>query len=176
MTWILTATGRVFDYLAPDPDAISIIDIATHLSREPRFAGGTKRAYSVAQHSWLASHIVPKGFELEALLHDAHEYIGKDMPSPLKRLLADYQAIIRPIDRLIRDKFGLPPEMSPQVARADLVLLATERRDLCPEHAAPWECLEGIRPLERPIMVCSEYRARMQFLERFIELTHWRAA
>lgn len=176
MSWILTASARQFDYLAPDPGAISILDIATHLSRESRFAGATRRAYSVAQHSWHVSHLVPRGFELEGLLHDAHEFVGKDLPSPLKRQLPDYRAIMAPIDRMIREKFGLPPDMSGPVARADLIMLATERRDLCPEHAAPWEVLDGIHPLDRPIYAWSEQRARMMFLERFIELTNWRAA
>lgn len=176
MSWILTASARRFDYLAPDPEAISIIDIATHLAREPRYGGATKRAYNVAQHSWFVSQIVPRGFELEGLLHDAEEYVGKDIMSPLKALLPDYKALMKPIDQTIRAKFGLPPDMSPCVHKADLIMLATERRDLVPEHAEPWSCLEGIRPLERPIQVWSEQRSRMMFLERFIELTNWRAA
>lgn len=176
MSWILTASARQFDFLAPDPAVISILDIATHLAREPRFAGATRRTYNVAQHSWFVSHLVPRGYELEGLLHDAHEYVCKDLPSPLKHELPDYRAIVAPIDLAIREKFGLPAEMSIPVAKADLIMLATERRDLCPEHAAPWDVLEGIRPLDRPIIVANEQRARLMFLERFIELTNWRAA
>ena len=69
--WILTFSGRHIDFLHPVPDEIRIGDIARGLSRACRFAGQTRTFYSVAQHSVLASRIVPEAFALEALLHEA---------------------------------------------------------------------------------------------------------
>ncbi|TKI02119.1 HD family hydrolase, partial [Martelella alba] len=130
MTWITTFSGRHFDYADPDINSICITDIIHALSNECRYAGHCSQFYSVAQHSVLTSMIVPPAFALEALLHDAAEAYCKDIPAPLKRLLPDYHAVENRVDAVIRRRFGLPEAMSPEVKRADLIMLATERRDL----------------------------------------------
>ncbi len=111
MTWITTFSGRRFDYINPDIYSIRISDIAHALSNECRYAGHCPQFYSVAQHSILTSMIVPPALALEALLHDAAEAYCKDIPSPLKRLLPDYQIIEGRVDALIRSNFGLPEKM-----------------------------------------------------------------
>lgn len=171
MTWILTATGKHFDFADPQPDQIDILDIAQGLANECRFAGHTSHFYSVAQHCWLASHIVAGGNEVEALLHDATEAYCKDIPLPLKLMLPDYKAIERRVDAVIRDKFGLPESMTPEVKRADLVLLATERRDLMPEDDTTWQIIQHIDPLPRRIMAMYPAKAQSNFLRRWVELT-----
>lgn len=171
MSWILTATGRHFSYLDPRAEDIHILDIAQGLASEARYNGHTRGFYSVAQHAWLASQIVPRGLALEALLHDATEAYCKDIPRPLKELLPDYQEIEARVDVTIRAAFGLPVSMSSEVKRADLILLATERRDLMPEDATPWAILEGIDPLPRRITTMQPSRAQAMFLKRYIELT-----
>ena len=153
MTWILTSSGRRFDYADPQPHMIELGDIAQALSKESRFNGHTQGFYSVAQHSFIASFIVPKARALEALLHDGTEAYMKDLPRPLKLLLPDYQAIEQAVDRAIRNKFGLPQTLSAEVKRADLIMLATERRDLMPPDDAPWAVLAGVEPLKEPLMV-----------------------
>ncbi|TKI02302.1 HD family hydrolase, partial [Martelella alba] len=130
MTWITTFSGRHFDYADPDINSICITDIIHALSNECRYAGHCPQFYSVAQHSVLTSMIVPPAFALEALLHDAAEAYCKDIPAPLKQLLPDYHAVESRVDAAIRRRFGLPEAMSPEVKRADLIMLATERRDL----------------------------------------------
>jgi len=80
MSWILTASGRHFNYLDPRPGDIDILDIAQGLANECRYTGQTRAFYSVAQHAWLASQIVPRICALEALLHDASEAYCKDIP------------------------------------------------------------------------------------------------
>lgn len=169
-SWILTRSGRHPDFLDPRPSEIEIEDIAVALSRDCRFSGQTRESYSVAQHSVLASWIVPEAYALEALLHDATEAFIKDLPRPLKRLLPAYVRIERRLDRVIRNKFGLPEKMSVPVHRADLILLATEKRDLMPPDPRPWACLEGIAPLPAPIVPWSENVALERFLERFAKL------
>jgi hypothetical protein len=130
MTWILTHSGKHFDFADPQPDQIDLLDIAQGLANECRYAGQSRVFYSVAQHCVIASHIVSPDHAIEALLHDAAEAYCKDIPKPLKRLLPDYQAVEARVDAAIREKFRLPATQSGQVKRADLILLATERRDL----------------------------------------------
>ena len=71
MSFIQTFTGKHFNYLDIQLDAIEIEDIANALSNICRFAGHLPEFYSVGQHSVLTSHLVPQEFALEALLHDA---------------------------------------------------------------------------------------------------------
>lgn len=177
MSWILTARGKHFDYLDPRAEDIDILDIAQALASECRFAGHTRAFYSVAQHAWLTSQIVPAEHALEALLHDAAEAYCKDIPQPLKLLLADYRDIEARVDGAIRAAFGLPLAMHSTVKRADLILLATERRDLMPADDTPWQILDGIDPLPRKITAMQPARAQAVFLKRYIELTtHLRRA
>ncbi|WP_145567328.1 HD family hydrolase [Yersinia aleksiciae] len=171
MSYITTYSGLDFDYLKPVASSICIDDIAQALSHECRFAGHLPNFYSVAQHSLLMSFIVEEQYALEALLHDASEAYCKDIPSPLKRLLPDYQAIERQVDLAIREKFGLPEEMGFVVHYADLVMLATERRDLDIDDGRPWPMLDGVPPSDISITPLTPLQARAKFLQRFNELT-----
>lgn len=169
MTWMLTFSGKQFDPIDPQPDMIDLIDIAHGLSHECRYAGQCRYFYSVAQHSVMVSQIVPLERALEGLLHDATEAYLKDIPRPLKALLPDYRSIEARVDAVIRDRFGLPAEMSMEVKDADLVLLATERRDLMPE-GAPWASLQGITPLGKTIRATHPGRAKSLFMEQTLKI------
>lgn len=144
MSYIQTLSGKHFDYINATTDDIDIEDIANALSNICRFAGHLPEFYSVAQHSVLASQIVPPELALEALLHDAAEAYCQDIPAPLKALLPDYRRIETEVDDLIRSKFNLPMHQTDVVKYADLVMLATERRDLEIDDGSVWPCLEGI--------------------------------
>lgn len=172
MTWITTHTGLHFDYIKPNPDAIYIRDIAIALSRECRFTGQSQKFYSVAQHSVECSYIVPEPFKFEALLHDAVEAYCKDIPSPLKKLLPDYQKIENNIDSVIRKKFNLPLTISAEVKRADLIMLATEHRNIA-NDGKEWPMLKDIPLLERKIDPIPSDVAYNRFIRRFYELSKW---
>jgi len=166
---LTTWTGKRIDYNAPSPDQIDIKDIAIALSRECRYAGHVREFYSVAQHSALCSAIVDDELALEALLHDASEAYLKDIPSPLKALLPDYKAIEARFDKVIRRYFGLPELGSEQVKAADIVVLATEIRDLIePGMIRP---PFGVEPLKLRIVPEHPENARDAFLRRFNYLT-----
>ncbi|WP_230942709.1 metal-dependent phosphohydrolase [Burkholderia cepacia] len=177
---ILTASGRYFDFLSPDPDSIVIEDIATALSRICRFTGHTTRFYSVAQHSVLVSYLVPQEFALQGLLHDASEaYLG-DVSSPLKQLLPDYKAIEQRVERAILERFRLPFPLHPSIKEADLRALVTERRDFMPEpidcyrvtDSVAWSWTEGIAATgATPLPTFNPAVARTVFLARYEELT-----
>lgn len=176
---ILTATGRYFDFLNPDPASIEIEDIATALSRICRFTGHTREFYSVAQHSVYVSYFVPQDHALAGLLHDAAEaYIG-DCSTPLKRMLPDYKAIEHRVERAICARFGLVYPLDQCVKAADLRMLLTERRDLMPQplpdnvqtDVIAWADFGGIPPLATRIRGLHSDDARQVFLDRFHELS-----
>lgn len=149
--WIVTVTGRHVDLLDPQPDMFCSEDICHSLSRLCRFNGHTSRFYSVAEHSWFGARelrcLHGEAAGIEFLLHDAHEAYTGDIVRPMKELLGDLGEIQAKIDAAIRVQFGLPATCSAAVHEMDLVMLATEKRDLLPLAIAEWDCLQGVRPL-----------------------------
>lgn len=172
MSWIRTFSGKHIDYQNIKPEDICIEDIATSLSNTCRFAGHLPEFYSVAEHSVLASYLVAPEFALEALLHDAQEAYCCDIPSPLKGLLPDYQRIENYIESVVRIKFALPAEMSLPVKYADLIMLATERKELELDDGTPWPVLDGITATEDVLITpLRPGQAYALFMSRFDELT-----
>jgi 5'-deoxynucleotidase YfbR-like HD superfamily hydrolase len=168
---ILTRGGTYFDFVTPRKSVITIEDIAHGLSNVCRFAGHTKVFYSVAQHCYHVSYLVPPEYAFEGLMHDAHEaYVG-DMPTPLKRLLPEYAEIEHRAEDAVLAAFGLERPLHRSVKKADLIMLATEQRDLLPPHDDEWALLRGVEPLKDEIHPWSPADACRYFLARFHELT-----
>jgi 5'-deoxynucleotidase YfbR-like HD superfamily hydrolase len=126
----------------------------------------------VAQHSVLVSTLVPQHYALEGLLHDAHEAFIGDVSTPLKMLLPDYHGVEKAVEKAVRERFGVPWALPWAVKHADLVALATERRDFMawnPDDT--WDCLTGIEPAEEPLVPWGPETARREFLARYSYLT-----
>lgn len=167
---ILTKSGHYFDLLKPGKSNINIEDIAHALSNICRFGGHTRYFYSVAQHSVMVSKVVPEELAMLGLLHDAAEaYIG-DMVTPLKQLDPRYKEIEFGIEHEIFRHFDLPVFKYDEVKRADLILLATEERDLLPPHEDTWELTRGVEPLPDAIFCWPPAIAKRNFMKRFNEL------
>jgi hypothetical protein len=104
MSLVRTISGKVIDVLDPDPRAISLEDIAHHLSMECRYGGAVKRHYSVAEHSiWvgLMAGVIDPAARIHGLMHDRAEYLIKDVQRPLKKKLLhdNYEKATYLIDR-----------------------------------------------------------------------------
>lgn len=180
MTWILTRSGRKFDLANPTADMVDPADIAHSLSMQCRFNGHTSSFYSVAQHCYLVADLVPAEHQLHALLHDATEaYVG-DLVRPLKegmRNWANYHGLACAYDvaeqqvwEAICERFDLDPRLPASVKHADLVALATEKRDLMPQHQEPWPCLDGITPAPDRIHSWTPATAAIHYQARLMNL------
>lgn len=170
MTGITTFSGLNFNYLNPTLQSICIEDITQSLSHECCFAGHLAAFYSVAQHSLLLSQLVPPEYALEALLYNASAAYCRDIPSPLKQLLPNYQIVESLVDTVIRKKFALPSEKSDVVHFYHLIMLATEIKELDIRDGRTRPMLTGIPVKNMAISPMLPAQVRSVFLTRFNEL------
>lgn len=174
---ILLACGRTISLRSPDHGQLTIETLAHSLAQINRFTGHCHRPYSVAEHSLLVAEIIERaGYgslaALAGLMHDAHEALSGDVTSPVKREMrrhatsmafearqlpearaySDFDRVEAAAESAVRARFGLiviSRHFEALVGAADMQALATERRDLMPEHPEKWACLEGVLPISR---------------------------
>lgn len=203
--WMRTIGGHKFYPEDPRPEDFRIEEIAHALSMICRFGGHTPVFYSVAEHSvrvcdaiWDHRAVLPvaeiesKGATLfdvvlEGLVHDGAESLLGDVVSPLKRApgMQGYRGIERDAEAAMRVAFRLSPKPSSIVKHFDLVLLATEKRDLLGsgegvrhELAAArqegslkdWHS-DGVEPLKEKIVPWGQEEAKRTFLHRYAWVT-----
>jgi hypothetical protein len=139
---ILTRSGALWYPRSPLPSDVRVADFPA-LARLPRWSGHTLAPYSVAEHSVrCVLHLDALGASapdlLGALVHDLHEiYPPGDVPGPVLRdRESPWSEALRAMEERARDALrtalSLPLDLGPAVRHADLVLLATEARDLMP--------------------------------------------
>lgn len=139
-------SGGLFDYDAPHEADVHIEDVAFPLARICRFAGQLPshvEFYSVAQHAVNCSRIVSKEHAFTALMHDTAEAFTNDITTPLKRAIPDFARIEQAIESDMARRFGFQYPLPDEVKRADLQMLALEKKYLKEDHSH-WEVLDGI--------------------------------
>lgn len=172
------ASGTYVEPLNLKPDQVRIGDIAHHLSNQCRFNGGTALFYSVAEHSLNVMFLLAPDpvLQLAGLMHDASEAYLCDMPRPTKHASGEFGRLYRLAEAKAQDAIGvalaLPRCDWASVKHADLVMLATEKRDLLPALLnVEWQVLDGIEPRkERILHPLTPLEARRQFLHHFARL------
>jgi ribA/ribD-fused uncharacterized protein len=141
--YMTTYSGIKFYPMHPNPEDVSIYDIAHALSHFCRWGGHCSHFYSVAQHSVMVSEICDPEDAFNGLMHDSAEaYLG-DMIRPLKYLpeMAIYKKIEHGVTASIAKAFGVESlEKTPSVEVADAIMLAKEfinlrRKDTIPDCA-----------------------------------------
>jgi hypothetical protein len=165
------SSGCEFNFLEPETSKFKLLDIASALSKICRFTGHTRQFYSVAQHSVMCSHLVPKEDRLAALMHDAAEAFIGDVSTPLKQLLPDYKAIEARVEAVVFARFGLPAELPSSVKAADLRMLATEAKKFMPREAMNWDILAFVELVPVNLVPWSPAQAQAEFLDRYQEIT-----
>ncbi|MCC6200380.1 MAG: phosphohydrolase [Moraxellaceae bacterium] len=154
-------------------DHIDIEDVAHALAYQCRFNGHTQYFYSVAQHSLMVASLVPREQRLAGLLHDAAEAYMGDMVSPLKAVMPDFAAAEGALMRQIGGRFSVNlNDDDGLIRKADLIALATEKRDLLPNACEPWPCLEGIEPHHLPLQPLTASAAKTAFLAAWHSSQH----
>lgn len=180
--WIQLASGKPFNLEGPDCP-VSIEDVADGLSKINRFAGATRVPYSVAQHSVLVSKIAGKlrhdncpYAQLHALLHDVHEIVLTDIPTPVKSMLDDGRLsdLEHEVQRRILRGLHLSDialSSYGTTKQADMIALATEKRDLMAPQQRSWGQWVLPEPLKRKVRPVGWRIARRMFLDRYKALT-----
>jgi hypothetical protein len=169
--WIQTFTGRQFWPLNPRPEDVCIEDIAHALALKCRYTGHCRRFYSVAEHSVRASYLVKPEFALLALMHDATEAYMPDVAAPIKREMPILREMEDRIWGAICAALNLPGEQMPaDIKKVDLILLATERRDLLSPPPIPWISIENVTPDFETIHPRGCIVAEEWFLSRWYDL------
>lgn len=125
-TWMRTYTRGRYYPLDPRPEDISIEDIAHHLSMLCRYGGACPRFYSVAEHSYLMSFIVPRSLQLCALLHDGTEAYVNDLVRPVKHSIPQYMVIEDKNYTALAQRFDLPDPMPQAIKDADFAMFLAE--------------------------------------------------
>ncbi len=156
---IRTHTGKYVNVFETTPEMIDIVDIAHALAMNSRFGGHLPQHYSIAQHSYACSLIVPAKDRLAALMHDASEAYLLDMPKPIKNRMPEYCGIEDKLMSVIAIKFGFEYPKPLSVERADVVRLEME-----------WDGM--MLGLGDQIDCWSQMKAKDLFLKRFLELTN----
>lgn len=161
--WVDADTG------VPTPE-----DIAIQLGRTTRWAGTTSRYYSVLHHSMVCLRIAATLSSdattlLACLLHDAHEAMTGDIPSPIKP--EAIKAIQAKIDARIGLSLNLPALLSGEAEHRGLVDAVDERALLAEASlllAGPaWKYFDTPYPTDLLVVsqVIGEYPKYEDYLE-----------
>lgn len=144
MTWIHTRSGRRVSLANPEPDTITLADIASALGGVCRYTGHPIKHYSVAEHSvHVGRELIRRECSpvvvLSGYLHDAPEFVLTDLPHPLKVLMPPVvrawwdmreSLVARAIELGLALPVGVVSNPPPIVGEIDTCILMNERVEL----------------------------------------------
>lgn len=191
--WQRMLSGRRLDILDPSPVDVELSDIAHGLARVARWNGQTIGDYpfSVAQHSVLVLELfraanpesVPSA-QLQALLHDAPEYVMGDIISPFKAAMGgNYKDVEKRLLSAIYLRFSLPATMpsaiNKLVKKADqeaAFFEATHLAGFDPAEArrlfgVPAQPAFDVDAFDRLIRPWPTHQAHARFIEAFEQIS-----
>jgi hypothetical protein len=151
---IKMANEQYWDFLDPVGSAkrVDVLTIFQALSNICRFTGHCNEFYSVAEHSYYCSKLVPPELAWDALMHDAAEAFLGDVSRPLKALLPEYKALEQKTEDALAERFNLRRPLPPEIKHADRQMLALEQQTLF-RKKEDWKCLEGVE-IPRGVHIC----------------------
>jgi len=166
--WQRMLSGRRLDILDPSPIDVELSDIAHGLARVARWNGQTLGDYpfSVAQHSVLVLELfrahnpdADGKAQLQALLHDAPEYVMGDIISPFKAAMGgNYKDVENRLLGAIHLRFSLPA--IPTAAITKLIKKADREAAFFEAiHLAGFEETEGRRLFGEPSLPAFDVEA-----------------
>lgn len=165
---ILTHSGRWVNLLNPDPDSITLTDIAVGLSKTQRFNGQTLCAsYTVAQHCVLVAYQCPGPIAIHGLLHDAAEAYMGDVLRPIKEHLSTVAGIESGLLTAIYTHFNVPlptPQECAAIKEIDTRMCNTEGLQLMHNNWRNGSHPQG-EPYSFTITPLSPQNARWLFLD-----------
>lgn len=182
-----TRSGRMVNPLDPDPGQLVIEDVAYALASIPRYGGHTR--LSVAQHAATMADVYRVGgsrgavpaadvaerarLALDALMHDASEYLLGDIPSPLKRLpgFTFYREAEDRLMHVLAEKFRFRWPMPPEIAALDRAMRKAEQADLMGVVSDPADAKAARLACPGKVTVWTAAAAENGFLARFRELS-----
>lgn len=181
MYYIRTASGKKFDYSLGEDNAVDIHDIASALSKMPRFSGACEPFLSVAQHSIHVAVLAEANgpdpvLAMHGLLHDGHEAFLGDIPTPATDYFfdetgIDFKGVLTPgIDKAIFAMAGLQPltdEQAQKLHLCDLAALNAEGKRV----VRGWQDIPDV-PFVGNLSVSpmTHEQARRAFMEKYIKL------
>jgi 5'-deoxynucleotidase YfbR-like HD superfamily hydrolase len=181
---IVTASGRIYNILKPDPSELVLSDVVIGMSRAERWSGQLGKAagsFTVLEHSLhvvsilRALKVKGRGTLYAGLMHDAHEGIVGDMARPFKvamRMLTqgdDYSVwdvVEDAAEQAVASRFKVPNPLPTKVKEADLLAQRIEGHVFFGREL-PEECLG----LPHPKRYDSDDKAIRAFMRQFRELS-----
>ena len=116
---LMTASGNMVDLLIPDPEAFVLEDIAWALAHEGRWGNQCRPFYSVAQHSIRVADCL-NSCAAAGLMHDAHEFLLRDIGTPFKLLFSGYELCAGRMQDAINKRFGISLTDDDRIAIAEV--------------------------------------------------------
>jgi hypothetical protein len=180
-----TRSGKYVNPFDIDPCTVCIEDIAFALSNECRFGGHVR--WCVADHSLVVERAVASRgasvlTRMHALLHDAHEYVLRDFPNPVKYRpdMLPYRNACDRAQIAILHALNVPktlPNENDLVKRCDTAVRILEAECGLRSRGRGWDCsddamLEFVDKIRNALvsMVWVPIRAEAAFLELYYDL------